>query len=66
MQPILAESAPHRSRAVAFALVLAMIAAFAATQARRYSPRHRHHHYELQQRIGKCAQVHYSSYVYTR
>ncbi|HEY0990512.1 MAG TPA: hypothetical protein VGD80_25840 [Kofleriaceae bacterium] len=66
MQPILAESGPHRSRAIAIALVLAIVAAFAAMQTRRGSPRHRHHHYELQQRIGKCAQVHYSSYVYTR
>ena len=66
MLPILADSAPHRFRAVAFAVVLAMVAAFAATQTRTRHPRHRHHHYELQQRIGKCAQVHYSSYVYTR
>jgi hypothetical protein len=65
MQPILADSAPLRFRAVAFTVVLAMLAAFAATQTRSYSPRHRHHHYEVQ-RIGKCAQVHYSSYVYTR
>ena len=64
MQPILAESAPHRGRAVAFAVALALIATLAATQTRRH-PRH-HRHYELQQRIGKCAQVHYSSYVYTR
>ena len=63
MQPILADSAPHRFRAVAFAVVLAMLAALAATQTRPRHPRHRH---ELQQRIGKCAQVHYSSYVYTR
>jgi hypothetical protein len=66
MQPILADSAPHRLRAVAFAVALAMVAALAATQTRRHHPRHRHHHFELQQRIGKCAQVHYSSYVYAR
>jgi hypothetical protein len=66
MQPILADSAPLRFRAVAFAVVLAMVAALAATQMGRHNPRHRHHRYELQQRIGKCAQVHYSSYVYTR
>jgi hypothetical protein len=65
MQPILAESAPHRGRAVAFAVALALIATLAATQTRRHSKYH-HRHYELQQRIGKCAQVHYSSYVYTR
>ena len=65
MQPILAESAPRRGRAIAFAVVLAMVAAFAATRT-GHRPRLRHGHYELQQRIGKCAQVHYSSYVYTR
>jgi hypothetical protein len=65
MQPILAESAPHRGRAVAFAVALALIATLAATQTRRH-PGYHHRHYELQQRIGKCAQVHYSSYVYTR
>jgi hypothetical protein len=65
MQPILAEPAPHRGRAIAFAIALALVATLAATQTRRH-PRHHHRHYELQQRIGKCAQVHYSSYVYTR
>jgi hypothetical protein len=65
MQPILAESAPHRGRAIVFAVALALIATFAATQTRGHARTH-HRHYELQQRIGKCAQVHYSSYVYTR
>jgi hypothetical protein len=65
MQPILAESAPHRGRAVAFAIALALVATLAATQTRRH-PRYHQRHYEMQQRIGKCAQVHYSSYVYTR
>ena len=64
MQPILAESAPHRGRAVAFAVVLAVIAALAISQGRQHS-RHRYHHQQLP-RIGKCAQVHYASYVYTR
>lgn len=65
MQPILAESAPHRGRAIAFVVGLALVATLAATQTRSHSRSHRHH-YVLQQRIGKCAQVHFSSYIYTR
>ena len=65
MQPILAESAPRRGRAIAFAVALTLVATFAATTTRHH-PRFHHRHYELQQRVGKCAQVHYSSYVYTR
>jgi hypothetical protein len=65
MQPILADFAPHRYRAVAFAVLLAAVAAFATTQTRRHHPRHRHHHYEVQQRIGKCAQVHRVTYDFT-
>ena len=66
MQPILAESAPRRGRAIAFAVALALVASFAATRT-RHQPRFRHLHYEVQQqRIGKCGQVHYTSFVYTR
>jgi hypothetical protein len=65
MQPILAESAPRRGRAIAFAVALTLVAAFATTRTRHH-PRFHHRYYDLQQRIGKCAQVHYSSYVYTR
>lgn len=56
MQPILAESAPHRRRAIAIAVALAVVAALAVGQGRRHG-KHRHHH--SMQRIAKSGQVYY-------
>jgi hypothetical protein len=61
MQPILAESAPHRGRAVAFAVALAAVASLAFAAMPPSHSRYRDHH--RLQRIGKCAYSHYS-YVY--
>jgi membrane protein YdbS with pleckstrin-like domain len=55
MQPILAESAPHRGRAIAFAAVLAalaMVALFAIPSSRHHNTRYRGHH--RLPGIGKC------------
>jgi hypothetical protein len=53
MQPILAESAPHRGRAVAFAVALAAFALMA------FAPSSHGRHHQMK-RIGKCAHSHYS------
>jgi hypothetical protein len=46
MQPILAESWPHRGRAVALAVALTLVASLAAVAATSRHPRgHRHHHW---------------------
>jgi hypothetical protein len=58
MQPILAESVPHRGRALVLAAVLAAAAALAGAVAiapRSHHERwHRHHHLSP---IGKCTYV---------
>jgi hypothetical protein len=51
MQSILAESAPYRGRAVALAVVLAVVASLAIVASR---PRPRHHEHHRLQHIGKC------------
>lgn len=60
MQPILAESAPHRGRAIAFAA-----AAFAvvATLALSLHPRPSHREHHRLRHLGKCGQT---SYYLTR
>ena len=49
MQPIPAESVPHRGRAIVFAAVLALFAfgAAAAIAAPRHHPRHHRQHHRL-------------------
>lgn len=59
MQPFLADSAPHRGRALVFAVVLAVATSIAAATLamvpRAHHPRwHRHHH---MLRIGQCTYV---------
>jgi hypothetical protein len=51
MEPILAEAAPHRGRAVAFAVVLAVIASLAMVPS-QHRPRHHRDHPRLVH--GKC------------
>jgi hypothetical protein len=58
MEPILAESAPYRGRAVAFAVVLAAIASLAMIPRGHHRPRHQAHHYRLAH--GQCER----GYVY--
>jgi hypothetical protein len=58
MEPILAESAPLRGRAVAFAVVLAVIASLAMASRDQYRPRHHAHHHRLAH--GQCER----GYVY--
>ncbi len=53
MQPILADSAPHRGRAVAFAVALAAFALMAFMPSQHSS---RHHSLK---RVGKCGHAHY-------
>jgi hypothetical protein len=56
MQPILAESAPHRGRAIAFAAAaLAVVATLALAFHGR--PSHRDHH--RLRHLGKCGQASY-------
>jgi hypothetical protein len=43
MEPILAESALYRGRAIAFAVVLAAIASLAMVPRSHHRPRHPHH-----------------------
>lgn len=57
MQPIFAESAPHRGRAIVAAVALAVIASLAALAARPHPSHHRQHHL----RFGQCRHV---GYVY--
>jgi hypothetical protein len=57
MEPILAESAPHRGRAIAFAAALAAVTAIAVFAMRPHPSHHRHHHL----RMGKCVS---GGYVY--
>jgi len=56
MQPILAESASRPGRAVAFAVVLTIVAALVMSPG-RHRPNHREHH-QLP-RLGKCVQYSY-------
>jgi hypothetical protein len=51
MQSILAESAPHRGRVIAFAVLLAVVASLAMVSSRHQRPRHHEHH---QLAHGKC------------
>ena len=53
--PNLAESAPHRSRAIAFAAALAAVAAVATLAMRAPHAHHRQHHL----RMGKCVSGNY-------
>jgi hypothetical protein len=53
MQPILAESAPHR-RGLAFAVVLAVVAWFAIAPTHHHRGKFRGHGYHHLPRIGKC------------
>jgi len=59
MQPILAESAPHRGRTVALVTALMVVTALIAVSLRPHPRHQRHGHRELP-RIGRC--VH--SYAY--
>jgi hypothetical protein len=59
MQPIIAESAPLRGRAVVFVLALAMAAFVASVPLRHHGGKY-HKHHQLP-RLGKCA---HASYVY--
>jgi hypothetical protein len=52
MQPILAESAPHRGRAIALAAALAVITAVTALSVRQVRSHHRHHPVHLHR--GTC------------
>lgn len=56
MQPILAESVPHRSRAFAVVSALAVSAGlcFAAMTSAQYGDSHREHHRTMRP-FGKCA-----------
>jgi hypothetical protein len=54
MEPILAESAPHRGRAVVFSVVLAVVASLALASSGLHRPRHHAHHYRMAH--GKCMQ----------
>jgi hypothetical protein len=51
MQPILAESAPYRGRAIAFAVALAVVASLAIGLRHQHRPRH-HEYHRLAH--GKC------------
>ena len=55
MQPILAESAPHRSRAMAIAIVFTTIASLATAAA--LLPRAPSHHGGFHRHGGKCPYV---------
>lgn len=59
MQPILAESVPHRARATALLGVLTLLGLFlfTVTVPHRHHSRHREHH-QLP-RLGKCANASY-------
>ena len=59
MQPILAESAPHRGRAVAISVALAAVASLLLVMSPSHRSRHRGHH-QLP-RIGKCS---YAGHAY--
>ncbi|HEX7841879.1 MAG TPA: hypothetical protein VF469_30625 [Kofleriaceae bacterium] len=59
MLPILAESAPHRGRAIGLAAVLAVVTAVAALAMRPAPSHHRHHPLHLHR--GKCMS---GSYIY--
>jgi hypothetical protein len=53
MQPILAETAPHRGRALVLAAAFLAVTAVAAITVRPFSSHHRHRsHHHL--RMGKC------------
>jgi hypothetical protein len=52
MQPILAESAPHRGRAIGLAAALAILTAVAALSVRSVRSHHRHHPVHLHH--GTC------------
>jgi hypothetical protein len=55
MQLILAESAPHRGRAVAFAVALALVALLAVFAVARGGHHHRRYGYHHQLTyVGKC------------
>ena len=57
MQPILAESAPHRGRAIGLAAAFAVVAVAAALAVRPAPSHHRHHHLHS----GRCTS---GGYVY--
>lgn len=66
MQPILAESAPHRGRAIVFAILLAIVAlvalvALAPAQHHRRMTSHRHY---WMAGTGKCPQGKYVGHHY--
>jgi len=62
MQPILAESAPHRGRAVGFAAALVAITAITAIAVLAVRPAPSHHrHRQLHLQRGKCMSA---GYVY--